>query len=163
LIRIVHGDLFSAKVEAIVNPVNCLGVPGAGLAAAFRRNHPRETREYVAACRAGQLHLDMVLVSEVARAGHLRFVIHFPTKHDWRQPSDLEHVRRGLVALRREVAAPRRGLPTGIRSIGVPALGCGLGELAWVDVQREIVEALAPVSIDREVLIFAPHGAGSAP
>ena len=26
-----HGDIFDAEVEALVNPVNCVGVAGAGL------------------------------------------------------------------------------------------------------------------------------------
>ena len=40
MIRFTHGDIFAQPAEAIVNPVNCVGVAGAGLALKFRRHHP---------------------------------------------------------------------------------------------------------------------------
>ncbi len=30
MIRFTHGDIFAQPAEAIVNPVNCVGVAGAG-------------------------------------------------------------------------------------------------------------------------------------
>ena len=37
MIHTVQGDIFNAKTEAIVNPVNCVGVMGKGLALAFKQ------------------------------------------------------------------------------------------------------------------------------
>jgi len=43
-----------------------------------------------------------------------------------------------------------------IRSIGVPALDCGLGGLAWQDVWPHIERVLGPLE-DVRVLVFAPQ------
>src|SRR5512142_3073333 len=72
-----------------------------------------------AASSIGSMHV-------VRRASSPRFVINFPTKRHWRQPSKLEYIEAGLVDL---VARVRE---LGIRSIAVPPLGCGL---AWSDVK----------------------------
>ena len=44
-----HGDLLTAAADALVNPVNCVGVMGRGLAAQFKRAHPAMFRAYAAA------------------------------------------------------------------------------------------------------------------
>jgi len=42
-----------------------------------------------------------------------------------------------------------------LESIAIPALGCGLGRLAWADVRPLIVEALADLPL--RVMLFPPH------
>lgn len=44
MIELSNGDLFEADVEALVNPVNCVGVMGAGLAARFKERYPENFR-----------------------------------------------------------------------------------------------------------------------
>ena len=56
-------DIFSSGCAAIVNPVNCVGVMGAGLALAFKRRYPSHFSSYRAACRdrvllPGTVHID---------------------------------------------------------------------------------------------------------
>lgn len=82
-----RGDLLSADVEALVNPVNTVGVMGKGLALAFKTAFPECFVAYERACRAGEVVVGRVLVCE--RASAPRFVIHFPTKRHWRQRSEL--------------------------------------------------------------------------
>ena len=53
------------------------------------------------------------------------WVINFPTKEHWRQPSQLGWVVGGLEDLARVLR------DQGIRSVAIPALGCGLGGLLW--------------------------------
>ena len=56
MIRYVgEGDIFASRAQALVNPVNCTGVMGAGLALAFKRRFPRCFRQDKAAYEAGQL------------------------------------------------------------------------------------------------------------
>jgi hypothetical protein len=43
MIRRVKGNLLHAKVEALVNAVNCAGVMGKGIAFEFKRRFPRTT------------------------------------------------------------------------------------------------------------------------
>ena len=39
-------DLFATGCEALVNPVNCVGVMGRGLALAFKRRYPAHFASY---------------------------------------------------------------------------------------------------------------------
>ena len=43
----VIGNLFESKAEALVNPVNCVGVMGKGLALEFRRRFPGMFEDYL--------------------------------------------------------------------------------------------------------------------
>ena len=40
MIRFIRGDLFESGCQALVNPVNCVGVMGKGLALQFRHRSP---------------------------------------------------------------------------------------------------------------------------
>src|SRR5438067_228951 len=71
----LRGDLFAASVDCRINPVNCVGVMGKGLALQFKLRYPAMFANYQEACRAGQL-----------RPGHLHIwpapdgtrIINFP-------------------------------------------------------------------------------------
>jgi O-acetyl-ADP-ribose deacetylase (regulator of RNase III) len=86
---------------------------------------------------------------ETRLAANPRYIINFPTKRHWRDKSRLEDIASGVPALVSEIER------LGIRSIALPALGCGLGGLAWADVPPLIARALASVPNVR-VLLFAP-------
>ena len=92
-----------------------------------------------------------VLVHETGQDSP-RFIVNFPTKRHWRQPSRLEDIDLGLKALGEEIG--RRGM----RSIAVPALGCGLGELRWAEVFPLMSAALSGFW-DVRVLLFKPSDA----
>jgi len=47
------GDIFDESTEAIVNPVNCVGVMGAGIALQFKTKYPENYAAYAAACKRG--------------------------------------------------------------------------------------------------------------
>ncbi len=55
MIRFTHGDIFSQPAKAIVNPVNSVGVAGAGLALQFKRRHPDAFQAYRRACSERRL------------------------------------------------------------------------------------------------------------
>ena len=115
------GDLLAAEVDALVNAVNTVGVMGKGLALQFKKAFPDNFRAYERACGSGQVVVGRMLVVE--RPAAPRYIINFPTKADWRQPSKLDYVAAGLVdlatsgsaSLRRTCAkrlpAPRRRAP----------------------------------------------------
>lgn len=151
------GNLLDADVEALVNTVNTVGVMGKGLALQFKRCFPSNYEVYLRACRRGEVQVGRMLVVETAPRTGPRFIINFPTKKHWRDPSRLEYVRAGLGALIREVRA------RGIRSIAVPPLGCGNGGLAWSEVRPLIDRAMIELPGVR-VLVFSPGTAeGSSP
>jgi O-acetyl-ADP-ribose deacetylase (regulator of RNase III) len=136
----VRGDILDARAEALVNPVNCVGVMGAGLAKEFAARYPEMLQSYRHACRRRFLLPGSVHVYEVPFT--LRYIINFPTKDRWREPSTLEYIEQGLVALVNEVRFRE------IRSIAIPALGCGLGGLRYTDVRPRIESAFQDVPAD---------------
>ena len=142
-------DLLAAPVDALVNPVNTEGVMGKGLALQFKKAFPEMFRSYERACKAGEVMVGRMHV--VQRLTSPRFIINFPTKKHWRQPSRLEYIDAGLCDLIVHV----RDL--GIRSIAVPPLGCGNGGLDWAEVRPVIVHAFDAVPEVR-VLLFEPAG-----
>jgi O-acetyl-ADP-ribose deacetylase (regulator of RNase III) len=143
------GDLLDADVEALVNTVNTVGVMGKGLALQFKRRFPANFATYAAACKRGEVEIGRMLVVETEEPTGPRYIINFPTKKHWRDPSRLEYVTAGLSALIDEVQA------RGIRSIAVPPLGCGNGGLAWSDVEPLIERAVAGLPEVR-VVVFPP-------
>jgi O-acetyl-ADP-ribose deacetylase (regulator of RNase III) len=149
VIRFVRGDLFDSGVEALVNPVNCAGVMGAGLAAQFRRRFPANFSAYVDACRRGVLRPGRVFVFDTGCALP-RWIVNFPTKDHWRDGSRIEFIAMGLVDLLRAIREH------GIGTIAIPALGCGLGGLSWSEVKPRIERALASVP-DLVALVFEPQ------
>lgn len=148
-IRYLEGDLLRDDAEALVNPVNCVGVMGKGLALAFRRAWPAHFDAYQAACRAGQVRPGVLLFHDRGVDGSPRYLVCFPTKRHWREASRLEDIEAGLKALADEVVARE------IRSIALPALGCGLGGLSWPDVRARIEGELSRLS-GVEVRVYAP-------
>ena len=149
MIRYTHGNLLDSPDEALVNPVNTVGVMGKGLALAFRQHFDLNHRLYVAACQAGEVQVGKVFVTETGQAFGPRWVVNFPTKQHWRQPSQLRWVSDGLVDLRRFIVQHR------VRSIAIPALGAGLGGLAWPDVRAAIEPALAGLD-DVRITVYQP-------
>jgi hypothetical protein len=66
----------------------------------------------------------------------------------------MEDIERGLAALVEEVRTRR------IRSIAVPPLGSGLGELDWAEVRQRIEHTLQELG-DVAVVIFEPNAAAA--
>lgn len=157
-IELKHGNLLKAPVEALVNTVNCVGVMGKGIALQFDREFPENTLPYKAACKERNLRPGEILTVtlQLQLDNQLpRYIFNFATKDNWRQPSRIEWIERGLIALVDEV------IRTGVKSIAIPPLGCGAGGLQWSQVQPLIVAAFAPLK-DVQVFLFPPEGAPSA-
>jgi O-acetyl-ADP-ribose deacetylase (regulator of RNase III) len=128
------GSILDAQADAIVIPVNCVGVMGAGLALAAAQRWPELRAGYRSACEHGNLRPGTLWGGWTHEIDQ-RFVVCLPTKRHWKDPSRLDDVRAGLSALR-ALADGRRWA-----SVAVPALGCGLGGLSWSDVRPLVVEA----------------------
>ncbi len=149
MIEFVRGNLFDADVEAIVNAVNCVGVMGKGIALEFKKRFPNNFIAYKAACDAGELQLGRVLIHDEGPSAKPCYIINFPTKNHWRNPSRLEDIRRGLDSLAAEIDRRK------IHSIAIPALGCRLGGLDWQDVQSERGNRLLACKTSK-TMVFEP-------
>jgi O-acetyl-ADP-ribose deacetylase (regulator of RNase III) len=146
-----HGNLLAAEVDALVNTVNTVGVMGKGIALQFKRAYPANYRAYRDACARGEVRLGEMFPFDTGVLGPRRYIINFPTKQHWRNPSRLEDIRTGLDALVDVVNEQAIG------SIAIPALGCGNGGLAWGDVRPLIERACQRMPATR-AMVFAPEG-----
>lgn len=149
MVTLTEGDIFDSGAEALVNPVNCAGVMGAGLARYFRERFPENFHIYVQACRRRELTPGRLLVVGVSACQMPRYIINFPTKRHWRDLSRLEDIESGLCHLV-QIVHDRQ-----IASLAVPALGYGLGGLEWETVHSRILHALSPLT-GVNILVFPP-------
>lgn len=122
-------SLFDLRVQAIVNPVNCVGVAGKGLALQFKEQYPANNLSYVMACNRGEMRPGKILMTRTRQPRFPFFIFNFPTKMHWKDKSQLFYIEIGLAAL--SLYAEELD----ITSIGLPMLGCGLGGLKWDDVK----------------------------
>ena len=144
------GDILNDPSDAIVIPVNCVGVMGAGLALAAAKKWPHTEYIYKRACELRELYEGKVIYTWPERK-RTPVVVLFPTKRHWRNPSRLEDVESGLADL-----ANRLNRKDGVTSISIPALGCGLGGLRWSDV-KPLIEAFAERVPEVRVVVYEPR------
>jgi len=153
------GDILMDPAEAIVIPVNTVGVPGAGLAKAWAKKDPDAAGIYKALCEKGLVTIGEINITPALHRTHDLLsksgasVIHgdnrwimFPTKEHWKHPSQLDWIEKGLMDLQPQVM--------GLESLAVPALGCGLGRLERNDVRRLLEKYLTPLSAS--ITIYPP-------
>jgi O-acetyl-ADP-ribose deacetylase (regulator of RNase III) len=152
-IELGSGNLLTADVDALVNTVNTHGVMGKGLALQFKKAFPDAFTSYERACKNGEIVTGRMHV--VRRLSSPRYIINFPTKKHWRNPSKLEYIQTGLSDLVEQVRA------LSIESVAIPPLGCGQGGLDWSEVRPLIEGAFASLPHVR-VILYAPAGAPAA-
>jgi len=143
------GDLFTEDVEAIINTVNCVGVMGAGLALQFKNRYPDNYKAYKEACKRNEVVPGKMFVYSLDGDNTPKYIVNFPTKRHWKNPSYLEDIETGLEDLVQVIQQ------RGIKSIAVPALGAGLGGLDWNEVREQIEKYLGPLE-DVKVVVFNP-------
>jgi O-acetyl-ADP-ribose deacetylase (regulator of RNase III) len=149
MIETVTGDLIQARVDALVNPVNTVGVMGKGLALQFKRAFPANYVAYRAAAKRGDVRIGQMFVFELGGAELPRYILNFPTKRDFRKPSELEYIESGLRDLIGVIRA------RSVRSLAIPRLGAGLGGLDWAEV-RPLIERAFTRLPDVRALLYEP-------
>jgi O-acetyl-ADP-ribose deacetylase (regulator of RNase III) len=142
----VKGDIFTSGAQTIVNPVNCRGVMGAGLALAFKQRYPEMFAAYVQACQNSELRIGQLMLYRASQP----WILNFPTKDHWRAPAKLAYIEQGLHFF----AANYQQM--GIYNIAFPKLGAGLGGLSWNDVGPLMARYLAP--LDCAITIYIEEG-----
>ncbi len=149
-------DIFNEhSAEALVNPVNCVGVSGAGLAREFKTRFPYAQLDYQYGCADGRVRIGHALFSPTyddkrQPKGPLRYIVHLPTKKHWRDKSVLKDVELGLVSLIHQARQFK------VQTVAIPALGCGNGGLLWPDVRELLESKLEPLQT-LKAIVFVPH------
>jgi O-acetyl-ADP-ribose deacetylase (regulator of RNase III) len=149
MIHYKTGNLLDSKAEALVNTVNTVGVMGKGIALQFKNMFPNNFKLYAQACKNKEVKVGQLLVTEeaVLLAGK-KIIINFPTKTNWRLPSEYQYIEAGLTELVKVIRAKN------IKSIAIPPLGSGNGGLDWNKVKPILQKYLADVDCD--IHIYEP-------
>ena len=149
MIRYIEGDIFKSPAQVIVNTVNTVGVMGKGIALEFKKRYPDMFQAYRDICDRKKLKTGSLML--YYEPDH--WVLLFPTKENWRNPSRMEYIEAGLAKFCRTYAEK------GITSVAFPKLGCGNGELNWSEVQPVMEKYLRDLPID----IYIYLGTGPDP
>ena len=149
MIEYKQGDILREDVEALVNPVNCVGVMGAGLAYQFDKAFPANSRAYKKACSKSQVKIGRVFIVPMYTLFNPKYIFNFPTKRRWQSKSRLVDIEAGMADLIDVVTRLQ------IKSIAIPPLGCGLGGLSWKLV-KPLLERAGTILQDVKVVIFEP-------
>ncbi len=160
----VDGDMFFSHMQTLTISVNTVGIMGKGLASRAKYQFPDVYVVYQDVCRRKMLvmgrpylykreiSLDQQLADEPFPSPEYnenKWFLLFPTKRHWRERSDIQGIEQGLRWIRERYKAE------GIRSLAIPALGCGLGGLDWREVGPLLCRHLA--TLDIQVAIYLPQ------
>jgi O-acetyl-ADP-ribose deacetylase (regulator of RNase III) len=146
MIAICKGSIFGSKAQCLVVPVNCVGVAGKGLALEFKKRFPSWFSDYAYACKN-----QLICPGDAYYYKHDGIVFYsVATKDGWKNPSRLEWVSSGLAELASDICKSK------YPSVAIPALGCGLGGLAWADVEPLITAAAMLMPPETVVEVYPP-------
>jgi O-acetyl-ADP-ribose deacetylase (regulator of RNase III) len=148
MIRYKQGNLLTANTEALVNTVNTLGIMGKGIALMFKEHFPENMKLYRAACKDNLVQTGKMFVT-AQETLEPHWIINFPTKQHWRNPSKMEWIISGLKDLREFIVNNK------IKSIAIPPLGAGNGGLLWPAVREQIETILGDLE-NVDIQLYEP-------
>lgn len=148
MLTFTQGNLLEARVEALVNTVNTVGVMGKGIALMFKERFAENFRDYSTACKAKDVKIGKMFVTRVQELDGPTWIVNFPTKQHWRGDSRMEWIIEGLQDLRRFL------INNQVKSIAIPPLGAGNGGLNWSDVRAQLEATLG--DLETNILVFEP-------
>ncbi len=161
-LRLADGDMFFSDMQTLTISVNVVGIMGKGLASRAKYQFPDVYVAYQDACKSKKLKmgkpflykreasLDEELADDATTMRSLnaeKWFLLFATKSHWREDSDLPGIELGLKWLVDNYRAQ------GMKSLAMPALGCGLGKLDWKDVGPVMCRHLARMDIDTRIFL----------
>lgn len=137
-VSIVEGDMFFSRMQTLTISVNCVGVMGKGLASTAKYRFPDMYVHYEDLCKNKILQMgkpklhkrESSIFNQLAEEttslpsenGETWFLL-FPTKQHWKNNADIDGIEEGLKWVQDNYKKE------GIKSLAMPALGCGLGNL----------------------------------
>ncbi|MGB8227446.1 MAG: macro domain-containing protein [Sedimentisphaerales bacterium] len=145
--KILVGDILKSNAQTIVNTVNCIGIMGKGIALEFKNRFPDMFKDYVQRCQRQEICIGLPYLYKSLFGPQ---IVNFPTKEHWKSLSKVNDIEKGLDYL---VSHYKEW---GIKSLAIPPLGCGNGQLEWKIVGPIIYKKLRYLEIPVE--IYAPYG-----
>ncbi len=116
---------------------------GKGLALSFKKKYPEMFEAYKKACDRKLLKTGKLMLYYYPD----HWILSFPTKEHWRNPSKISYIEDGLAKFVQTYADKN------ISSVAFPRLGCGNGELKWEEVRPVMEKYLKLLPIDIYIYI----------
>lgn len=162
-VSLIEGDMFFSKMQTLTISVNCVGVMGKGLASTAKYRFPDMYVHYEDLCKKRILQMgkpklhkrESSIFNQLAEEttslpyenGETWFLL-FPTKQHWKNNADINGIEEGLKWIQDNYKKE------GIKSLAMPALGCGLGNLEWHEVGPLMCKYLK--HLDIHISIYLP-------
>lgn len=129
-LHFMKGDMFNSTAELLINPVNTVGVMGAGLAEKFKKKFPKNFKEYSAYCKTVSSFQEYRYHVYKEKG---KTIFNFASKEHYKTFSKLAYIRRSMIMLVNYLEK----YP--VTSIAIPPVGCGLGGLEMRNVLHLIL------------------------
>lgn len=140
-------NIFDLDADTLVNPVNLMGVMGKGLALQFKEKFPENFIMYKEWC------VDSPEIGSIfIWRENNKYIINFPTKIHWKDPSKLEYIEESTITLADWIINVDKEFE--IKKIAIPKVGCGLGGLDWKTVKPKIIEILNRYLKDTDIEVL---------
>jgi O-acetyl-ADP-ribose deacetylase (regulator of RNase III) len=165
-LKVMEGDMFLSRLQTLTVSVNTVGIMGKGLASRVKYQFPAVFVRYLDVLRNGMLKMgkpylyklgascefelpdEMDPQPSIPQSNVSTWFLLFATKRHWREQSDIKGIEEGLKWICENYKKEE------IKSLALPALGCGLGGLEWKDVGPLMCRYLSPLEIP--VRIYLP-------
>ena len=163
-LSILDGDMFFSRMQTLTVSVNVVGVMGKGLASRAKYQFPDVYVKYQDVCRNKSLSLgkpffyrrgsslDYELADDptslTSANGETWFIL-FATKRHWREEADISAIEEGLKYIVEKYRYWE------IKSLALPALGCGLGGLDWKEVGPLMCKYMSQLNIPVQIYLPA--------
>ncbi len=166
LLSVLDGDMFFSLAQTLTISVNIVGVMGKGVASRAKYQFPDVYVHYQDSCRKNELKMGTPVLYKRELSFDCEFAdepltlkningetwfLLFPTKKHWRDNSQIKDIEAGLKWIVENYKKE------GIKSIALPALGCGLGGLDWAQVGPLMCQYLSQLDIRVYIYLPAEH------
>lgn len=157
-VEVVSGDIFKSTCEAITDANNSIGVSGAGLARAFAIRYPKITEHYNTYSKSYQEKMidtygkPALMIATLYRKEDYNVdyhIIKFPTMLYPGEVAKIENIKYNLHRVKYILKSNK------IKSIALPALGCGIGRLPFEELEKAVREIFE--NDDITVQLYRPN------
>ena len=149
MIKYITGNILDSSAQALVNTVNTMGVMGKGIALQFKKAYLNNYKAHEKACDNKEVQVGKMFVTlDSNTTTGERIIINFPTKTNWRKPSEYKYIEDGLENLIKVINEKE------IKSIAIPPLGAGNGGLNWEKVKKIIQQKLGYLNVN--IYVYEP-------
>lgn len=138
MVKITDSTVFNTGADCIVNTINCVGFMGKGIALEFALRYPELEKLYVEQCHKKMIHTGELYFYNISN----QKIINFPTKFDFRKPSQIKWIEEGLQYFANNYKK------WNIKSIAFPLLGASNGGLDPELVEDLMKKYLSQVDIE---------------